>query len=214
MGVVIRKRVKGLREAGQELDDQTIASVKAAGEAIRRARRPLRAPSARSRPRRRRCGPTGHRLLTRAPRAIGVAGRVKAGLEDRADDLHKACCTTRSPTVGNPQGPLAPVLLVYLHPPGRTWPIRAGLNLQVGVGQPLFQMGARLLHGLPVNAGSAIVGAHLSERLAKVVHRWGTLQRVGKPESWMTWGVRTDALMLGQADLTGEAAHRPAGRSG
>jgi len=35
---------------------------------------------------------------------------------------------------------------------------------------------------------------------------------VGKPESWITWEVRTDGFMLRQADLTGEARHHPAAK--
>ena len=36
------------------------------------------------------------------------------------------------------------------------------------------------------------------------------MHKVGKPESWVTWEVRTDAFKFRQADLTGEARHHPA----
>lgn len=32
---------------------------------------------------------------------------------------------------------------------------------------------------------------------------------MGKPKSWITWGVRTDGFMFRQADLTGEALYHP-----
>jgi len=40
------------------------------------------------------------------------------------------------------------------------------------------------------------------------------LQRVGKPKSWITWGVRTDGFRFRQAGLTGEARHHPYERIG
>jgi len=35
------------------------------------------------------------------------------------------------------------------------------------------------------------------------------LQEMGKPESWITWEVKTDAFEFRQAYLTGEARHHP-----
>jgi hypothetical protein len=35
------------------------------------------------------------------------------------------------------------------------------------------------------------------------------LQRMGKPEGWITWGVKTDGFVFRQTNLTGEALHHP-----
>ena len=40
------------------------------------------------------------------------------------------------------------------------------------------------------------------------------MQRVGKPKSWITWGVKTDGFRFRLVHLTGEARHHPPERVG
>jgi hypothetical protein len=64
----------------------------------------------------------------------------------------------------------APILFLDFHPSHRAWLVHIGFQLGMDGGQVLFKTRLKVLHGLPIYAGSAIVGLDVFECQAKVIH--------------------------------------------
>ena len=64
----------------------------------------------------------------------------------------------------------APILYLDFHPSQRAWLVHVGFQLGMDGGQVLLKTRLKDLHGLPIYAGSAIVGLDVFEFQAKIIH--------------------------------------------